>query len=132
MRENGLNTRGRRKFIPAANSNHGLPVCENILNRQFQAGRGGEKRVSDITCLHTLAGWVYLTVVRGLYDRKVIGGTFSGGMEAVHTAVLAMEAAFANQKAKEGLIFHSDREYSIAQKAFGKPWLNFVSRFAGA
>ncbi|MDR3356460.1 MAG: transposase [Spirochaetaceae bacterium] len=27
MRENGLNARQRRKFIPATNSNHGLPVC---------------------------------------------------------------------------------------------------------
>jgi transposase InsO family protein len=102
IRKNGLNARGRRKFIPAANSNHGLPVCENILNRQFQAGRGGEKRVSDITCLHTLAGWVYLTVVRGLYDRKVIDGTFSGGMEAVHTAIPVMEGGLCQPEGKGG------------------------------
>jgi transposase InsO family protein len=43
MRENGLNARGRRKFIPTTCSNHGLPACENILNREFQAGRAGEK-----------------------------------------------------------------------------------------
>jgi transposase InsO family protein len=61
MRENGLNARRRRKFIPTTNSNHGLEVCENILNREFQAERGGEKWVSDITYLRTLAGWVYLT-----------------------------------------------------------------------
>ncbi|MDR2245404.1 MAG: hypothetical protein LBE17_01820, partial [Treponema sp.] len=70
--------RGRRKFIPTTNSNHGLPVCENILNREFQAGRDGEKRVSSyqrhaITYLRTLGGQVYLTVVLDLYDRKVIG-----------------------------------------------------------
>jgi transposase InsO family protein len=62
MRENGLNARGRRKFIPTTNSNHGLPVFENILNREFQAERDGEKWVSDITYLRTLGGWVYLTV----------------------------------------------------------------------
>jgi transposase InsO family protein len=39
MREHGLNARVRRKFIPATDSNHGLPVCENILSREFQAER---------------------------------------------------------------------------------------------
>jgi transposase InsO family protein len=43
MRENGFSARGRRKFIPTTRSNHGIPACENILSREFQAGRGGEK-----------------------------------------------------------------------------------------
>jgi transposase InsO family protein len=37
MRENGLKARRRRKFIPATNSNHGLPARENLLNREFHA-----------------------------------------------------------------------------------------------
>jgi transposase InsO family protein len=37
MRENGLNARLKRKFIPTTNSNHGLTVCENLLNRRFHA-----------------------------------------------------------------------------------------------
>jgi transposase InsO family protein len=73
MRENGLNAWERRKFLPTTNLNHGLPVCENVLNREFDAERAGEKRVSDVTYLRTLGGWVYLTVVLDLFDRKVIG-----------------------------------------------------------
>jgi transposase InsO family protein len=119
-RENGLNARRRRKFIPAANSNHGPAVCENILNREFQAERDGEKWVSDITYLRTLGGWVYLTVVLDLYDRKVIGWAFSTDMEAVHTTIPAMEMAFANRKAREGLLFHSDRGVQYCAKAFRK------------
>jgi hypothetical protein len=61
MRENGLNARGRRRFIRTTNSNHGLEVYDKVLNREFQAGRCGEKWVSDITYLHTLVGRVYLT-----------------------------------------------------------------------
>jgi transposase InsO family protein len=61
MREKGLNARRRRKFIPATRSNHGFEVCENILNREFQAEGGGEKWVSDMTYLRTRGGWVYLT-----------------------------------------------------------------------
>jgi transposase InsO family protein len=47
MREQGLNTRRGRTYIPTTRLNHGLPVCENILNRQFGAGKPGEKRVSS-------------------------------------------------------------------------------------
>jgi transposase InsO family protein len=118
MRENGLNARRRRKFIPTTNSNHGLPVCENNLNREFHADRGGEKWVSDITYLRTLAGWVYLTVVLDLYDRKVIGWAFSADMESVHTTIPALEMAVANRKVREGLIFHSDRGVQYCAKSF--------------
>ncbi|MDR1637643.1 MAG: DDE-type integrase/transposase/recombinase, partial [Treponema sp.] len=62
-------------------------MCENILNREFQADRDGEKWVSDITYLRTVGGWVYLTVVLDLYDRKVIGWAFSADMETVHTTI---------------------------------------------
>jgi len=33
----------------------------------------GRKWVSDITCLRVLGGWLYLTVVLDLFDRKVVG-----------------------------------------------------------
>jgi transposase InsO family protein len=118
MRENGLNARRRRKFIPTTNSNHGLEVCENILDRQFHAGKGGEKWVSDITYLRTVGGWVYLTVVLDLFDRKVIGWAFSADMETVHTTVPALEIAFKNRRAQTGLVFHSDRGVQYCAKSF--------------
>ena len=40
MRENGLNARRRRKYIPTTDSKHGFPVCENLLNREFHAEKG--------------------------------------------------------------------------------------------
>jgi transposase InsO family protein len=43
MREQGLNATRRRKYLPPTNSNHGLVVCKNILDRQFDAGRPGEQ-----------------------------------------------------------------------------------------
>jgi transposase InsO family protein len=91
------------------------------LSREFQAERGGEKWVSSyqryaITYLRTTGGWVYLTVVLDLFDWKVIGWAFSADMEAVHTTVPAMEMAVASRKAQEGLLFHSDRGYSIVRK----------------
>jgi transposase InsO family protein len=118
MREKGLNARGRRKFIRATDSNHGLPVCGNLLNREFQAERGGEKWVLDITYLRTPGGWVYLTVIVDLYDRKVMGRALSADMERVHTTIPAIETAFADRKAREGLLFHSDRGVRYCAKSF--------------
>jgi transposase InsO family protein len=74
MRENGLNTRGRRKFIPAANSNHGFPVCGNLLNYEFHVEGDGEKGVSASTYLCTLGGWVYLTVILDLMTGRLSSG----------------------------------------------------------
>jgi transposase InsO family protein len=47
MRENRLNARLRRKYIPTTNSRHGLSVCDNILDQMFHAEAGGQKWVSS-------------------------------------------------------------------------------------
>jgi transposase InsO family protein len=118
MRENGLNARRRRKFIPTTNSKHDFPVYENILNREFHAPKGGMKWVSDITYLRTVNGWVYLTEVVDLYDRQVIGWALSGDMETSHTSIAALEMAVKNRPPLDGLIFHSDRGVQYCAKTF--------------
>jgi transposase InsO family protein len=109
MRERGLSARRRRKLIPATDSSRGLAARGDLSSRESHAGMAGEKRVSDITCPRARGGWACLTAVIGLYDRKVIGLALSGGLEAAQTATPALEMAFANRNAREGLIFHSDR-----------------------
>ena len=118
MRENGLNARMRRRFIPTTNSRHGLAVCENILGQMFHAQAGGQKWVSDITYLRTASGWVYLTVVLDLFDRKVIGWALSADMETCHTTIPALEMAVGNRTPRAGLIFHSDRGVQYCAKSF--------------
>ena len=118
MRENRLNARRRGKCIPRTNSNHGLPVCENLLNREFQAEMAGATWVSDMTYLRVLDGWLYLTVVLDLFDRNVIGWAFSAGLETVHTTIPALHMACANRRAREGLLFHSDRGTQYCSNPF--------------
>jgi transposase InsO family protein len=106
MRENGLNARRKKVFIHTTDSKHGLPVCENILNRDFHAEKGGEKWVSDITYLRSADGWVFLTAVLDLCDRKVIGWALSSGMEASDKSCTDFEMAVSSWLPQEGLIFH--------------------------
>ena len=118
MRENGLNARRRGKFIPTTDSKHDLYVFENTLNREFHAEKGGQKWVSGITYLRTGFGWVYLTVVLDLFDRKVLGWALSAGLQASETAVAALEMAVRNRGPGNGLIFHSDRGVQYCAHSF--------------
>ena len=118
MREHRLNARRRRKFIRTTDSRHTFPVCENILDRQFHAEQGGQKWVSDITYLRTSSGWVYLTVVLDLFDRKIIGWALSAGMETSATTVAALAMAVKNRLPQDGMIFHSDRGVQYCAQSF--------------
>jgi transposase InsO family protein len=118
MRENKLNVRAKRKWVKTTDSKHGLPLCDNILNREFKAQQKGQKWVSDITYLRSTDGWVYLTTVMDLFDRKIIGWALSDNMETFSTTVPALEMAFGNRAAQQGLIFHSDRGVQYCAQNF--------------
>jgi transposase InsO family protein len=118
MRENGLNARRKRRFVPTTDSKHTLPVCENLLNRQFNADKGGQKWVSDITYLRTLGGWVYLTVILDLFDRKIIGWALSARLDTVNTTIAALKMAFNNRTPQSDLLFHSDRGVQYCAYSF--------------
>lgn len=118
MRENDLNARIRRRHIPTTDSKHKLPVCENLLNRQFHAEAGGQKWVSDITYLRTMNVWVFLTLILDLFDRKVIGWALSSSLETADTTIPALIMAVKNRVPEEGLIFHSDRGIQYCAESF--------------
>jgi transposase InsO family protein len=65
-----------------------------------------------------LGGWVYLTVIPDLHDRKVVGWALSADMEGCHTTIPALKMAFNNRPALEGLPFHSDRGVRYCAKSF--------------
>jgi transposase InsO family protein len=118
MRENGLNTRLKRSFVRTTRSDHGLPVCENLLNKDFHALGAGAKWVSDITYLRTSGDWVYLTVVIDLWDGKVVDWAMSADMETEHIADVAVDMACKNRTPQEGLVFHSDRGVQYCARSF--------------
>jgi len=76
MKKQNLKSIIRKKWVITTNSRHNYPVVENKLNRNFNVTSPGQVWVSDITYIKTLQGWLYLTVIIDLYDRKVIGWSF--------------------------------------------------------
>jgi len=117
MRKLKLMARRPRNWTKTTDSNHDLPIAENILGRDFRAAFPGEKWVSDITYLPTDSGWLYLTVVIDLWDRKVIGWSIAENLTAKQTC-LALVMAVNNRLPREGLIFHSDRGVQYCSEEF--------------
>lgn len=120
MNSAGVFARRRRKFVPTTDSRHDYPIAPNVLNRQFKADRENQVWVSDLTYVRTDAGWLYLTVIIDLYDRKVIGWSMSEGLSASETIVLAWIMAITNRPITRELIFHSDRGVQYACEEFTK------------
>ena len=50
----------KRKCKATTNSNHGLPVAENLLKQEFSTQRANQVWVTDITYIPTHEGWLYL------------------------------------------------------------------------
>lgn len=127
MRKAQIRSKIRQKFKVTTDSSHSLPVCDNILNRDFKAHDLGEKWVSDITYIATKEGWLYLTVILDLGDRKVIGWSVSDSMSAKNTVMAALKKAVSNRVVKPGMIFHSDRGIQYACEEF-RTTLNKITK----
>jgi putative transposase len=108
MREQGLRARDKRRFQRTTDSQHGLPVAANILNRVFTVATPNTAWVSDITYLHTRAGWLDLVVILDLFSRRVVGWALHDRL----TRQLALDAlvmAVRHRQPCPGLVCHSDR-----------------------
>lgn len=107
-----------RKYVVTTDSKHKYPIVENKLNRDFTAQRKAQIWVSDITYIRTQAGWLYLTIIIDLYDRKVVGWSMSNGLTAGQTVIAAWRMAVKNRPPVKSLMFHSDRGIQYACTAF--------------
>jgi len=108
----------KKKFVVTTNSKHGFTLSPNLLNREFNPDQQGKVWVSDITYIRTMEGWLYLTVIIDLADRKVIGWSTSESMKASRTIIPAWRMAVLNRPVFKPLIFHSDQGIQYASSEF--------------
>lgn len=118
MRKEGIQSKIRKKYKVTTDSSHKYPVVENKLDRHFIVEELGSKWVSDITYIHTNQGWLYLTVILDLADRKVIGWALSDNLKAGNTVIPAWNMATQNRPIQQNLLFHSDRGVQYACSEF--------------
>ena len=117
MRELEIRSKGCQKYKATSNSNHQLPVAENLLDRDFQADRPNQKLVSDITYVQTDEGWLYVAAINDLYGGLNIG--LSMGTRMTKQLVLnALKDAYRRGGKPNNAICHSDRGSQYCSYAY--------------
>jgi transposase InsO family protein len=117
MRTHGLAAETRRKFRCTTDSNHGRPVAENVLDRQFEPAATNLAWTADITYVATGEGWLYLAAVEDLYSRQIVGWSMGSRIDS-RLVVDALEMAIARRHPGEGLVAHSDRGSQYASEHY--------------
>lgn len=83
-------------------------VAANVLNRQFDVEQPNEAWVTDITCIRTYEGWLYLAVVLDLFSRQVIGWSMHSRMQS-DLVMRALLMAVWRRQPQEEVLVHSDQ-----------------------
>jgi transposase InsO family protein len=120
MREAGIAAKTKRKFRQTTDSNHGLPVADNVLDRDFDPEEPNRRWCADITYIPTREGWLYLAVVEDLFSRRIVGWSMDQTMTS-RLVVDALEMALARRlkgSSSSGLVAHSDRGSQYASEHY--------------
>jgi len=108
MRRVGIAAKARRKFRQTTDSDHALPVAENVLDREFDPDEPNASWAADVAYVPTREGWLYLAVVEDLFSRMIVGWSMAETMES-RLVVDALEMAISRRRPGAGLLAHSDR-----------------------
>lgn len=97
-----------KKFKAGKPAEKLLKNYKNLLKQDFSTTNLNQKRVPDITYIHTLEdGWYSLSTITDLHSKKIIAYHFDRNLT---TAIVekALDAAVSNRNFANGLIFHTD------------------------
>jgi putative transposase len=117
MREAGIAAKTKRKFRQTTDSNHALPVAENLLDREFDPDEPNAAWVADVTYIPTREGWLYLAAVEDLFSRRVVGWSMDATMTS-RLVVDALHLALGRRRPAAGLLAHSDRGSQYASQHY--------------
>jgi putative transposase len=118
-REEGIRCIQKRKFKATTNSNHSLPVADNLLNQEFKPTKPNEVWVSDITYISTDEGWLYLAGIKDVFSCEIVGYAMGSRMTQ-ELVSQALWKAVRWKRPNEGLILHSDRGSQYCSHGYRK------------
>lgn len=118
MRENNLLCIQKKFKIKTTDSNHNLPVFQNLA-KKITVARLNQLWVADITYIQLLKGYVYLAVVIDRFSRKCIGWDMGRRIDAL-LAINALKMAISGRKSLgiNGLVHHSDQGVQYASHEY--------------
>ena len=114
----------RKKFKYVSEHLHKYP---NLLNREFNAERPNQKWVTDISYIPTMQGNCYLSVIRDLYDNRIVAYQMSKDMTvklcSIHDTI---KNAMKKENVTAELQLHSDQgsqyvsnDYFVTTQSYG-------------
>lgn len=118
MKKYGLSAeiRRRRKRQQMGQQLH---KYENLLNRQFHAEKPNSKRVTDISCIQTKQGVLYLSIIRDLYDNS-IAAYKTAAQQTVNLVLDTIRQAVRREKKKATaeLQIHNGQGFQYTSQAY--------------
>lgn len=117
MRQEGLKPKAAKRYKQTTDSSHTLPRAEHLLGRNFCASAPNQKWVGDITYIYTNEGWLYLSTIIDLFNRKVVGWA----MDETMTSALvcsSLTMAVNNTGSTANTLCHFDQGSQYASNIF--------------
>ena len=104
----------RKKFHYCSKYLHRYP---NLLNREFTAERPNQKWVTDISYIKTAQGFLYLSIIRDLYDNSIVAYK-TDKEQSVKLVLDTIKAAKRKEKVTAELQLHSDQGFQYTSQAY--------------
>ena len=99
------------------NYTNGIYKYPNHLARDFRADRPNEKWVTDISYIRTGQGFLYLSVIRDLYDNSIVAYK-TGTEQNINLVLSTIRAAKRKEKVTAELQLHSDQGFQYTSQAY--------------
>ena len=99
------------------NYTNGIYKYPNHLARDFRADRPNEKWVTDISYIRTGQGFLYLSVIRDLYDNSIVAYK-TGTEQNINLVLSTIKAAKRKEKVTTELQLHSDQGFQYTSQAY--------------
>ncbi len=104
----------RKKYRNYGEVLHRYP---NLLNRKFHAERPNQKWVTDISYIKTGQCFLYLSVIRDLYDNSIVSYK-TGTEQNINLVLSTIQAAKKKEKVTAELQLHSDQGFQYTSQAY--------------
>ena len=120
----GIRCKQVKKYKVTTDSNHTLPVADNLINQNFAVSTPNQVWTSDITYIPTEEGWLYLATHKDLFNGEIIG--YATGSRIIKELIMqSLLMAMRRRQPQKGVIHHSDRGSQYCSNVYG----NMLSTF---
>jgi putative transposase len=117
MRAEGRQGASRRRKIFTTQRDGGARPAPDLVDRKFEATGPDQLWVADITCIPTLAGFLYLAVVLDVWSRRIVGWAMENHLRT-DLVLDALNMAIW-QRRPTSVIHHSDQGCQYTSIGFG-------------